>query len=442
MNFFKKFQKLILHIILYKRIKSFISRSAQLGITHSKQQRNNFRINAFNKMWQDAYTNIPYYNKIKISNNLPDQINNLNDLNKWPILTKKIIQENYSQFFRKSPPKYFIKTGGSSGNPLTIGFDSGVSSSVNQWIGRAQHGYYLGANTFLIWGHHHLLGKGFKKYFNSFKRLFFDTLLNYKRLSGYDLSDKVMHSFFDDFLKYKPEFVIGYSAALLAFCRANNDSVKQIKNVKAVFSSGGPLSLSERTEISSFFSCPLIMEYGSAECGVMAYTNDTFSDYNVFWDSHLIQPHKLSENKFKNLVTRLTLEYTPLIRFDIGDFIDVSNFEDDFPITIKDVVGRPSELIEFDNGLKVYFIIINDIIKQIKGVKAIQIFKYINALEIFCMREIVLSKKEIKFIMDKLLMVANNFKDIKINIYSSKSLEKTESGKIKNVIVINKYLDD
>ena len=63
------------------------------------------------------------------------------------------------------------------------------------------------------------------------------------------------------------------------------------------------------------------MEYGSVECGLMAHTRPSDGNYFVFWTTRLLQADKQGDGQYRNLVTRLTRTYVPLIRYDIGDYL-------------------------------------------------------------------------------------------------------------------------
>lgn len=90
------------------------------------------------------------------------------------------------------------------------------------------------------------------------------------------------------------------------------------------------------------------MEYGSVECGVMAYTEPETGEYRAFWDTHILQGKIDKYGECCNIVTQLTNRYIPLIRYDIGDYLEVDSSESTLSIIrIKNVKGRPSEMVNF-----------------------------------------------------------------------------------------------
>ena len=74
-----------------------------------------------------CYHNVPFYNKIFNDLSLrPDDIQNVEDLCKLPILTKQIIRNNYEQIISIDAYKRITKnhsTGGSTGTPLQFKTD-------------------------------------------------------------------------------------------------------------------------------------------------------------------------------------------------------------------------------------------------------------------------------------------------------------------------------
>lgn len=69
-----------------------------------------------------SYNNVPYYHRLFRDLKLgPENIKNIEDLEKLPILTKDIIKQNWNEFVPvnlKNMSYYNLTTGGSTGSPL------------------------------------------------------------------------------------------------------------------------------------------------------------------------------------------------------------------------------------------------------------------------------------------------------------------------------------
>lgn len=393
---------------------------------------NQYRLERFNEMWKDAYMNVPFYMNFKEKNKLPDSINELSDIKSWPIVTKKDLQLNPSLLRRKEAPDGYSKTGGSTGEPLHFGTYHSRETYATSLIGRVALDIFPGDKCFLLWGHQHLYGKGLKRQFVVMKRTLQDWFLNYYRFSAYDLSVPLLKSYYDKLIKIKPDYVIGFSPSVLAFCRANQEYKSISFKMKGIICTAGPLQLFEKEEISAFFNAPVIMEYGSVECGVMAYTTGTDKEYRVFPDTHILET-KLENGYYKNIVTRLTKEYVPLIRYDIGDYL-VPSSEEDFPLSLKDVIGRPSDVIKFPNGTSIYFALINDVAKQVEKVLSVQTIVKSGSLNINFLMKGELLNEDIEKITNRLYTVAPGLKGIPIIIEKKDKLIQTPAGKISAVV--------
>ena len=313
----------------------------------------------FNAVWQDAVENIPFYAEWKFRHNLPDRIERVSELAKWPMLEKRDLILNQEKLLRKDVKKYHESvTGGATGEPLHFRTMPGESDAVtaNKWIGWARMGIYPDSRCFLLWGHRHFYGQGFKSNLRFAWRQLKDWMVNNLRADATDLSREALRKDVEKLIRFKPECVIAYSASLLALVRSCRESKERCRNlgIRAVICTAGPLTKSEREEISVFFNSPVGMEYGSMEAGVMAYqTPISDGKYKVFDNTHIL--HSERENVTglcQILVTTLTRRYLPLFRYRIGDYMeDVCTREDGTVCEFSDVTGRAGDLIDLGNGV-------------------------------------------------------------------------------------------
>ena len=59
------------------------------------------QLEKFNAVWKDAVENVPFYAEWKAKYGLPDQIDDLKELQSWPILEKKDLILNREKLPRK-----------------------------------------------------------------------------------------------------------------------------------------------------------------------------------------------------------------------------------------------------------------------------------------------------------------------------------------------------
>ena len=400
-----------------------------------------FQIRKFNDVWRSAYMNVPFYARWRERYGLPEKIDDLYDLENWPVLTKADLRD--LKAFRRSDipePAGRILTGGSTGEPISLSCWSDSVSGVSQIIGRQAYGIQPGDRTFLLWGHEHLYGTGFKRRVNTLKRRFKDWLADWRRVSAYDLSAVAMHDAYVAFATFKPEFVIGFSPAVLAFVRHNKDRAGAVTGVRVILCTAGPLTSDEKQEIEAFFGGVVCMEYGSVECGIMAYTRPKDGLYDVFWNTHLLQAQKQADGEYKNLVTRLTNCYVPLIRYDIGDYLELDSAAETenarSVLEIQSVKGRPSEMINFACGVSFFGALIGDCVKQVPEVIASQIAvdESVDKLEIRVTATEVLSADKLALIKNRFELTVADARKLTMSVAQVEKLYTTVGGKTPRVV--------
>ena len=124
---------------------------------------------------------------------------------------------------------------------------------------------------FLIWGHSHLFGDGIKGQINYYKRLFYDWLINTKRLSAYDLSINSLSNYYQILKKSNPTLIIGYTSAIYKLAKhidENNLDIENKSNLKGVVVTSETVTNYDINLIKKVFNVPCIIEYGMAETGL------------------------------------------------------------------------------------------------------------------------------------------------------------------------------
>ncbi|HSA32435.1 MAG TPA: hypothetical protein P5077_01785 [bacterium] len=400
----------------------------------TRELREIYQVNQFNSVWNDAWRNVPFYAAWKKKYSLPDQIISLDELESWPIVTKKELQSNAAFLVRTNrPPDSYGMTGGSTGEPLRFGSwkENAADFTPNMWMGRGAYGVEPGDRTCLLWGHQHLYGTGWRRQVNHLKRRIKDWLNNSYRISAYDLSPDAMKDALRKMCDFGPEFVIAFSPAMIAFCRTNRKDAEICRRlkVKCVMCTAGPLTQKEQEEIGSFFNASVCMEYGSAECGVMAYTVPA-GGYRTFWQTHLLQTVPDFQNAHRNIVTILKVRYFPLIRYDIGDYLELYPDEIQRPHRFISVIGRPSEIVKFPDGTAFFGALIGDCVKQVQRVTANQTVIRGDSMLIRVLADGALTAEESALIIQRCRTVVPALVGKSIMVEQVKELKMGVSGKV------------
>jgi phenylacetate-CoA ligase len=405
----------------------------------SRSEIETYQLQRFNEGWARSFKQVPFYTKWKEEHGLPDSVNHLDELDAWPILTKAAMNEDSSALrWPGVEPASYKKTGGSTGNPLRFGqlASEDIDGSANMWVGRLAYGYRPSMKCFLLWGHAHLLGEGWRRQLNVMLRRMKDQAMGFCRVSAYDYALPKLRADFERMLSFQPNAMICYSASGLAFVRANVDRKSEARKlcITSVICTAGPLSIEEREELSDFFGAPVCMEYGAAETGAMAYTNPVDEGYQVFWDDYIIEALEDGSDYPRILVTSLVPKYLPLIRYDVGDLLERSDDFSSRPLRFASVIGRPSESVKLCDGTEFYMATIFDSVKQCSKVLAAQAAVYPGHLEIRVVVSVDLVSADVDLIKSKCCSLVPSLAQTKLTVRTVEDVEKTLAGKVKLVI--------
>ena len=402
------------------------------------------QVDSFNAVWQDAVKSIPFYADWKQRYSLPDSVASIAELSKWPVLEKTDLILHSDKLIRKDVKKYFESvTGGATGEPLHFRTMPGESDAVslNKWIGWARMGIYPDSRCFLLWGHRHFYGQGAKSNLKFAWRQFKDWATNNLRMDATNLSQSALRKDVKVLIRFRPECIVAYSASLLALVRSCNEYKErcQALGVKAVICTAGPLTKSEREEIGEYFNAPVGMEYGSMECGVMAYqTTMTGGRYKVFDSTHLLHKGESDmDGRSQILVTTLTPRYMPLIRYRIGDYMeDVDLREDGSVCGFSEVSGRTGDLVDLGNGVRFHGYSLMVCAEENPKIIAYQlrVNKSIGKIKFVAQTLSALTGSEKSHICKHAADVAS-IDPALIEVVETDELVKAKSGKIKLVVI-------
>ena len=246
------------------------------------------------EMWSDAVVDVPYYGKLVEQGRAPAEISGWEDFFMIPVLTREVLQDRREEFVRRSgPPDLWRMTGGSTGNPIKFGVWNSEDEVIRmlKLVLWARVGYVPADRLFLIWGHSHLLGTGWRRHWNHFLRKAKDELLGYKRVNAYSLSRERCEQYAGELLRYRPAGLIGYSAVLDYFVRSLPDWHGRFRDLglKFVMPCAEPSPKEDSFELlESVFGCPVIQEFGGVDFGHvgMKLGQDPFQ---VFGEHNLVE---------------------------------------------------------------------------------------------------------------------------------------------------------
>jgi len=266
---------------------------------------------------------VPYYQEIfnALSFN-PEAVRALDDLQLLPFLGKKDFVKNAEEIrtVGKNFPFYATTTSGSTGIPISLLTDYNmVAYSIAARI-RAQRwwglDYGLKEASFR--------GRGLRK--PSCRLRMTDVLLrNNMVFQCANLTNEIKYEYHKKLVRFRPDIIYGNCSAIYIFGRfieENNLDISTIR-VRVVISTQEILHEYQRQFLQSLFKCPVIIEYGAAETGVIAYECTNHNMHlatenlivEIIKDGKPAGPDELGEI----VITNLNNYTMPLIRYKIGD---------------------------------------------------------------------------------------------------------------------------
>jgi phenylacetate-CoA ligase len=404
----------------------------------SNKDRLNWQLNKFNSEWKIISKHVPYYKKMLYEKVVPEQFESWDQFrNLMPIIDRKTFQSSGHTMSHKSKKYDYLRvTSGSTGEPIKMpSWRSEIKwTRADQWVGRSRYGIRVEDHCFYIWGHSHLLGTGFSGVRKKNLRILKDKILGYYRFSAYNLTEDTLLKAGDALLEFKPKYIIGYSNALDMFSRVNIKRADKFKslNLKVVIATSENFPFSDSSQIiEKVFGAPVAMEYGSVETDAIAYTNKSLV-FNIFWRNYFIEVNNNDLNG-EILVTSLYPRCTPLIRYKLGDLIELTD-KGKFGINkFNNVIGRNRKVLTLKDGTKINTAIFSHSLRDFPEVLGFQIVISNSSFKINIFSRSVKEKDKLKInLKNKLKIIHPDFEDTEIEIV--RKLKQNKSGKTPVII--------
>lgn len=329
--------------------------------------------------WADATRDIPYYRRLASENRAPAVITDWHDVSAMPVLTRQILQDHAREFIRDSgPPQSFMKTAGSTGEPLRLGMNQAERELMRivKLVEWQSLGYTASSHLFLIWGHGHLLGTGWRGRLNHARRKLTDAYLGYQRVDAYRLDPQSCREHAEALIRFKPIGLISYASALDLFARYTTEFRDRFRalNMKFVLSTAeAPPRPDTFARLQDLFGCPVVQEYGGAEFGQAAFDRGT-GKFEVYPDLNYVETDGADDvGDAPLLLTTLYPRYVPLIRYRVGDAVlGARRWSNGHVFEFDAVAGRINDVIEITKGVFVHSVAVFHCIHQEPDVLGIQ----------------------------------------------------------------------
>lgn len=366
---------------MIKRFRDYTAAKARGTRCTSADSLPGIQLEALQGIWRDATSDVPYYIALVQHGDAPRYLLSWDDFRRIPPLKRKLLQDRPDLFVRLSHPAAgSCITAGSTGTPLTMGMDQPERDLMRivkmaEW---QRFGYRLDSRLFLIWGHSHLLGTGWRGQAKHLRRKIADLVLGYKRVDAYRMTPADCRRYADTLIRYRPLGIIGYAAALDMFATHVGDRRDEIRNlgIRFVMATAEPLPRPDsHALLADTFGCPVVQEYGGVEFGQVAFGTD-LSPFEVYGDLNYVEALPSPADSPQDrplLITSLYPRYLPLFRYEVGDAChDPDIMPHGHVRSFARVAGRVNDQIKMADGAAVHSVAIFHCIHQEPSVINIQ----------------------------------------------------------------------
>lgn len=416
MQFSKRYQRLNAKLLEINEIEAL-----------SELKKTEYQNEQIENMARFCGKNIPFYQKLFADYGINyTQISCKSDLQRIPVLTKRMVIDNINSLINPAEKKYITqKTSGTTGTPFTIHMDNNTYQLAMALLvaHEMKHGVAFGSRRATFAGR---LIKNYDDNKPPFFRL--NKSENQAIFSTYHLSNRTLEHYDNELETFNPEELIGYPSAIynLATLYSENNRAPSFKPRIIVTNSETLFSWQRRT-IEQVFGCRVYDYYGTAEYILFASQNEDLSySVNPILGVHeIIDDQGLDANSGRIIGSSLTNTVMPLLRYEIGDTAEgLSTF------SIKSFTGRVDDQILTPDGRRIGRT--GEIFGFFENIKEAQIIQYkIDYCEI-----LVVKISEAAYVPESEILEKLNKKfgtEIRFNIKFVEDIEKSKNGKFKAV---------
>jgi len=298
-----------------------------------------YQLKKLQELLVDAYTQSNYYKNVFDKKNInPSAITSLDDLKKFPIITKKELLTYTTEIHTTGTFNKAFKatTSGTSGESLKFKREESADSFNRASIFRGYSWYHVNPweRNGYFWGFN----------FEGFSRLktkMLDRLQNRFRLFSYKKEDVAL------FIRKlgNATYLHGYSSMIYETAKLiNSQHIKKPLNLKMVKGTSEKIVEAYQDEVEKAYGVKMISEYGAAETGIIAFECPK-GTMHINMEGVLVE-----EIDNEIVVTNLQMHSFPIIRYRLGDYIKLASKDKKCACgmqhqIIEEVTGRIGELV-------------------------------------------------------------------------------------------------
>jgi len=347
-----------MHLIVKRYVGPFWLRRRKLAKSQwfDRNALQELQLNRLKQIVSHCYNTVPYYRKLMDEHGIrPDGIRTLEDIKKFPILTKKDVLQAGSSIISTKYPMWMLRkvsTSGTTGTPMpiyrtlfSIGNEHAFVRRQWDWAGIDFHDKCA-----------YLKGRIIAEPGRKRKQLYvYDPVMKELHLSTYHLSVETAKEYIEAMKKYNVKAIYGFPSSVYPVAKTCLDYGLDLK-LKSALLTAETLYESHKETIAKAFGCKVFDFYGAAERVCYIHTCEQGS-------YHIVPEYGLTElipiesgsaaGRCRIIATGFWNTAMPLIRYDTGDVSMISETScscgRDFPL-IQSIFGREGDVIRTPSG--------------------------------------------------------------------------------------------
>lgn len=357
-----------------KLLPQFRNLDRQLAILAEREQWSraeveSLQLERLNTLWQQARTDVPYYEALAASRRLPPKFQSLAEFTALvPRLTKADIRVNQQRLLsRKRVAGHWNMTGGSTGEPTRVFWSTeGVRESLRgKYRFCQQWNIDPFARVAFLWGHASALQIGAMGWWKALKQRAADRLRNRVRFSAYRTTPADLRRYLQAIQKFGPQWLYGYSSAVHLLAREAEAMNFHCPTLEAVVMTSEPILPAYRAAVRRGLNAVAIGEYGTVDCGFIAGEMPG-GGYQVREDNVYLETIANAQGTYDVVATPMTNAAFPLLRYELGDTTDepLSRPERGFG-SVPQILGRSNDFLVSSRGAVLHPVVLMDTVEQI-----------------------------------------------------------------------------
>lgn len=403
-----------------------------------KEQLDEIQFNLLRRLVRHCYLSVPYYRKLMNERGInAENIKALEDINQFPILTKKDVIRAGESIVSTKYPRWLLGrafTGGTTGTPLKLRRDIFSIGNEHAFVRRQ----WDWAGIRLTDKCAYLTGRLIARPDQTKGRLYaYDPIMRELILSTYHLSKYTAKQYAYAIKYYGVRAIVGYPSAVYLLAQTCLDDDIKLQ-VSVVLTSSELLTEPMRDTICRAFNCQVFDFYGSAERVCYIHTCD-HGNYHIIPEyglTELVKVGSSNNNEFKIVATGFWNMAMPLIRYDMGDIVVGSgngcSCGRQFP-TIRSIIGRQADSVITSSGRRLGAALLTHLLYGVSHIIESQIVQ--DTLSHITIKYVPTERFSDEDLRDfKNLITEHLPSELNVTFERVEMIEKTSNGKIKSVV--------